>query len=543
VPSPVRREFAVAGRVLVGTVLLVSGAAAGWGGTPGTGARATEPAPLDAFFLAIATTSLTVDAGVPFTMTADVLGAFPPLVYLWSSPAFGTSRNASWTVVLPTPGSATVALAVADAASDLENTTLTLVATPPPALTAAAASPVADVGVPIAVSLAIAGGVPPYTLAWSMPDGTGNGSIVVDAPATVVVPVTPSVTGPAWFAATAVDFVGGRTAIAAPVGTVSAPLVLDTPTLPVAGEVGVPVAIGAVAVGGAPPVEVAVSVDGPVEQPLTNVTGPLPTTTIQWSGTFPTSGNWSGWIVAHDGTNTSVVQPIALAIVPALSVGLVTDSIRPPLGGPLNLTGLVTGGVPPYAFAFTLSDGERAVGNLSGAGTVSWLAGPVTSGYLTITLTVRDALGIPSIAVGTVQVAGGSEHTAPAPLVGTGSPAVLAAAGAAGVAVGALGMFVVLRRLRHPVPAGPVAPADPGTLDTIRRLLLESDGLDRESLDYLAQEEGLTPEQIDRAVDAAITDGRIHREEESEGGRLVWGPSPPAVPATPERIPPDEAPP
>ncbi|MGI0150833.1 MAG: hypothetical protein ACREC5_02725, partial [Thermoplasmata archaeon] len=211
--------------------------------------------------------------------------------------------------------------------------------------------------------------------------------------------------------------------------------------------------------------------------------------------------------------------------------------------------------------------------NLSGPGPASWPWRPDRAGSTVISVEVSDALGriveenltvlvtpaaTPSEpTTGDPPVSGTDPPIAPpaptpvpvAPLPGNASPAGpnLAAefVGGFGAATG-LGLMVLLgwvllrgrlgRRLRPSDRSGP-------ELNTVGRLLRENGGVDRETLLFLAEGEGLEEKAVDRALARLTAGGRLRTEVDSDGldcYRLL-APTRPAEPEgpTPESTDPD----
>ncbi|MCI4336237.1 MAG: hypothetical protein L3K17_03445 [Thermoplasmata archaeon] len=476
----------------------------------------------------------TVDAGVPFTLTANLGDGLAPFGYLWSCPLVGFANTASWTVDLGSAGEAArFTLEVFDADEQVAWTNLTLNVTTAPSVTASSVNASADAGTPVGLHVDASGGVPPYSLGWTLTGNGSSGSAILPSPGAYSEAVWTNATGPAWAGVTLVDALGGRASAATWVTTEFAYPNVSLALSPAWAEAGQPFHLLVAVAGGTPPIvwsvgAIAPLLSGSASQGTLDRSGD-----IAWNATIEIVGNFTVWFTARDAVGVDLEAAVTVSVIPPVNASLAILNASPTAGAPLALGGLIGGGVGPFDYDWTLSDGERAAGNLSSAGPINWTASPSSPGYLSILLTVRDAAGGTAQEVRTVLVLPGPPPSSPPP--GTTAldslPWTLGAL--LGVSVAALAGWVWVRRRRRPVTDdhdGPVR------TEVVARLLEENGEVDIETLEYLADGEGLDPPEVRRAVEALVTDGRVRRENSADGDRLFWvdptGPAPAAFPET-----------
>lgn len=494
---------------------------------PASPGNAARPAPrVDGLLVTIVTPSPVVDPSVPFTLEATVAGGLPPFEYLWTSPLLGSNRSANWTVELRGGEATNVTVEVADAASEWGIANLSVSAGPVLALTASAPTAPVDLGEIVAVNVTVKGGVAPYTLQWSAPGDGESGRTPLAGAGTVAVPVAANGTGPAYVAVDLTDAVGGEaTAIAALPTTFPLPVVTAT-AIPSAAEVGQPFHLAAEVLGGAPPVAWTVSALGPVT-PVSPTAGVLDGGGgIAWTGRVAAPGNLTVAIDAVDARGSVATATVLVPVVAPVSSTLATGGSVASNGSTLLFSGRVVGGSPPYRFAFSLSDGESATGNLTAAGPVNWTAFPARGGYLVASLGVTDALGYSTESSLTVRVGPAASVAPPAPDPGSGTGSgSIGAWGAGLLLVGAAGYgtFRFLRARRPPSTA-----SEAGEYAVLRELTSAPGGIDRGSLEALAAPRGIGPDRLTALVEEATRRGRVVLWSLPEGDRLRWVDDPPS---------------
>jgi hypothetical protein len=90
-----------------------------------------------------------------------------------------------------------------------------------------------------------------------------------------------------------------------------------------------------------------------------------------------------------------------------------------------------------------------------------------------------------------------------------------------GVFLGVTGLALVVARLRRRGPPAETPPSDPELV--LERLISPSDGVDRFTIELLAEEEGVPIAVVRATLDRLIADGRVRSESDPDGGEvLAW---------------------
>jgi hypothetical protein len=267
------------------------------------------------------------------------------------------------------------------------------------------------VGRPVSFATSIAGGAPPYQVAWQVP-----GQTIRSAPSFALAFATPGVKS--------VNLTVTDSALAA--WTVNFPvtvlpdlgIVADANTT--ATDVGYPVSFSSTLAGGISPATANWTFgDG------SGAAGPNAT------HAYTTSGNFTAEVTARDALGEFAQVPVGVLVHPTLSVApaLLGTSIAV-AGAETNLTAGISGGTPPYTIAWSWNGSVR-----------STYAAPTptfpSAGSVQVQVSVTDSVG--ARASGTFAVLVGPA-TAPPP---TGGPAGTNVAGeAAVVGVAVVGLVV-----------------------------------------------------------------------------------------------------
>jgi len=193
------------------------------------------------------------------------------------------------------------------------------------------------------------------------------------------------------------------------------------------------------------------------------------------------------------------------AVTQPLSVAL---DATPDGSGGFALTLTVAGGLPPYRYAWTGTDGTAGNGTAGGAGEVVVSVATVRGAPVTFSVDVVDASGTTASASSTVSPAGGA--AAPSFPVGP-----IAAGGA--LALGGAAAVLWFRRTRRPSAAP--APVDPVSL--LRELLEPCEGADRSAIELLAEEQGVPLELVRSTVERLKAEGRVIAERGPDGEELL----------------------
>jgi hypothetical protein len=321
--------------------------------------------------------------GSSYSVPLAATGGFPG--YTWSATGLPASLTLnSQTGVLsgtaPAPGAYTFGFTVTDstqatASVSLQDTfvaRLHIITTSLPSVPAGS-----SYGVP----LAAAGGFPPYT--WS---ATGLPASLTLNSQTGVLSGTAPPPGAYTFGFTVVDSTGA-TASASFLDTFTAPppppLNFMTASLLPGGVVGTPYSTVFQATGGTPGYQFSL-VGGSLPGGLTlNSSGVL-------AGTPTAYGQFSITVQTTDSTGTSTSLVFILTIRPAPLVITTGTSLTAPVGTPISIAFVASGGAPPYSFSATGSFPGGA--QFSGAGVLTAPA-PIAVGTYSFQVSVADTQG------------------------------------------------------------------------------------------------------------------------------------------------------
>ena len=466
-----------------------------------------------------------VDPWTPFTLSAEIAGGIPPLEYLWQSPQLGTNRSSSWTVELGPAATATFLLEVADAASNFGSANLTVTVGAPLGLTASVPPEAIDVGDAATLTVGISGGVGPFAISWAVTGDGGNGWTTASADGNLTVPLPVNAAGGAWVSIDLTDQAGGTAHL-----SVGLPMAYPPPGLVMgngsaAGEAAHPFRLAVELTGGAPPIAWRVDPLGPVSNasaPNGILDGPG---AIAWTAVLSAAGNLTIEVTATDATGAVAMVTAVVPVVPPVADTLAPTPARPVNGTALLLSATVGGGMAPYRYTLGLSDGEGASGALLTAGNVNFTTVPASPGTLVARFTVTDALGGSTTTTLALDVA---PDSGPPATVGTSSgpgagDALVWSAGLAGLAAGGMGGYLLRHRRERPPPSPKPETAD---LSVLERLLAPTDGLDRESLEFLAEEDGVGTDRLGELIDRGVRAGRVRRRLDGGEERLEWTPPP-----------------
>jgi hypothetical protein len=475
-----------------------------------------------------------VEPDRPFTVTAVPSGGFGgSLRYSWNDSLGVAGANASIVLMAPSYGTVVVSVTAVDFLGDTAEASATVGIGTTPSIALDPLLSETDVGLPIPVRIEVNGTFAPYSVDWQLLPGGASGSSTIDAPGTVEIAAVVEAPGYAWVEATVTDSRGVATTIDGIVGTVHPrpQLLLTLPQSAV--DCGSVARVLGLVVGGTPPF----SWSAAASLPVLNVSGASgavgPTEAINWSGEFDESGNATVRFDIADAAGILLLANTTLQVFGALTPALAIATPDPGVGSPLNLSVDLSGGVSPYRYELTLSDGEESGGTAPSAGPIFWVAHPASPGYLVIQVTVEDAvLGAArletTVIVGPDPGPTPATPPAPGPTAGsdpphTGSPDV-GTEGAAIAGVLVLGLVAVgagwwgWRRIRARRKR-PTTGEPPG-VEVVARLLRGSAGTEAAALRVLAEEEGLAPSEIDGAMRRLQSSGQVIVERGPEGMEL-----------------------
>jgi len=492
-----------------------------------------------------------VDEGFPTHLLAEVANAIGNFTLRWSDSFGDRSVGSSWVVNFSEPGPVTVLVSVSDDLGDIGNASVELTVEPPLGLAVRSGVAEVDLGEKVPVELLLSGGVAPF---YVIANALGSESefhasgVVARSVNGTLLPFAP---GPFVVEVGAVDAVGARAGVEELVATVE-----DAPRLLVnltpGGEVEVGEAftvMGVLSAGSAP---FNWSIDSTL--PLSSSSAPSGALStdglLAWTGSVATPGFGALELTVRDGTGAPVSWNESLTVLASLHASLLGNG-EATTGHPWPIEAWVEGGAPPYTVEFQSTDGESHLANLTAAGSVSWVAQPSEPGLWQASATVVDRLGA-EIRVtfnGSVSAApGGTPGSGNPPSTNSDAPSSSTPGvdegflGGLGTAVGlaliGLVAWVFLRGRFRPAASKPPAVSSTA-LAVVRRLLRENDGVDRDTLDLLAEEEGVDPATVGPAVSRWESLGRVRREASGEGSETLYWEAAGRPGSRPAGLPPD----
>jgi hypothetical protein len=480
-------------------------------------------------------TETDVDIPVPFNATAldEPVGSAagwscgPPGTFVpvdrTSSTDFSCAFSAVGTgdvlfEVLPPPSAAPASV------------TLRETVVPRPTIVALSPNLTGEVGEPGVVTVAIAGGVPPFHLDWVDIGTTTSGALVVPADGPVVLPFTPVRSGSLELVARAID-ADGVVTLNATTRWIVEPA-LNTSAVPsrISEPWGAELSLtGSVTAGVAPFLWLVTTGSVPLNE--TDSSGVLSAVgSFGWEGSYAIEGSTAVTLTLVDGVGGFSTRTFEIAGVPPLAgrVSVVPAAVGST--GTFLVALSLSGGLPPFELNVSASDGTSANRTVPSDGT-SWSAFTAErGGALRIRVSVTDRLGVEcewnrTVAVPYVSpppVPPTGENGAPSPLgtsLTTISVAVLVALVVVGGAV--LGISVLRRRRAHGAPAPP-----PDPVAVLRQIIEPADGADRTTVELLAEEAGVALDVARSTLDRLIAAGAVRSETEPEGEEVLSWSSP-----------------
>jgi hypothetical protein len=484
-----------------------------------------------------------VDVGVEVTLTGAALGGQSPYTPEWSL-GVGTLES-GWSIQWTAPSVSRTVVAmfeVRDRTGATAIATTNIHVVPGPFLELSDPDGLGDVGLPMLFAVNVSGGVGPYSVHWSDVNGSSTGSSIVPADGVYNGAVVPSVAGPVWVTGSVVDAWNRSYSGTAPIGRAAAPPSLTPESVPFA-EVGYPTPVTLGVADGTPPFTWSMPAVAGVSA-VSSSGGTLDADgTVAFTVTFDRGGNYSLPIQVVDNAGAVDATNVTVAVAGGLNLTVALGSPTVSTGQSIDVVATVSGGLPPYAYRLSLSDNEEASGNVSLAGPVHWTATPAASGYLTLRGSVTDSTGRVANVTVTVYVAPASPDGS---LSGpsTGGAGTLTVVGAVvGAVVALAGGFVVRRWWRWPLRRSTAAAPGRAERAVVRELLAEADdGIDRATLELLAEERQVSSTAVSAALDSWQRVGRVRLEEADDGREVVrW--VAPTRPGASVVVPPSDAPP
>lgn len=444
---------------------------------------------------------------LPFELVAKVASGAPLTSYSWRDSLGGSSNATAWELEIAVPGDLTVTLEVTDAAGDRGITSLTL--SVQPRLSVSVSSPLAqvDTGVPAPFFINVLGGVPPLRASWVPSGGGPGGNATWPTDGNYSEEVSFSQTGPAWILVRVSDDVGDSASADQRVAEAVAPGALALATNGSVTEVGWPLGVAVAVDEGAPPFHWSLTSSLPLGGGSPTL-GVFPSDgAYRWNLTFAFPGAATLNLTTTDSVGSLLTTSTAVVVEPPLSIELSTPGLEP--STPFEVSANVSGGLSPYAYQFRLSDGETAVGTDASAGLVSTYFDPRPDANYSLELRVTDQLGQSAFTTESLRVGGSTL------LISDPPSADLSTYGGVAVLGGLLllAAFYLYRRFGR-APEASSAP-EHSALSTVRRLMKQSQIIDRETLVLLCEEAGETPEDVQAALQVLFRTSEVSRESGS----------------------------
>lgn len=469
-----------------------------------TGLLVASAAGTDVIPVRIVPSADPVDAAMPFQLTAWTSSAEPVTSYNWTNDLGGSTDTAVWDLDVDVPGNLTVTVKVSNAAGDQGAATLTLPVRP--ALSVTVSSPLAqvDAGLPAPFFIAVAGGVPPLTVNWTPASGGTPGSATWPVDGNYSEELNFTRPGPGWILVHATDALAQSTNVDDLLTEVVNPGSLVLTTNGTVGEVGWRIGIAVAVNQGAPPFRWSLSSSLPLSSSA-NPAGFFPTDGMyRWNVSFAFPGVALLNLTAVDAIGAPLAASAAVVVEPPLTIQIIPPGVEP--SSPFQVSTNITGGLPPYAYQFRLSDGESSNGILASPGSALAEFNPPPNAGYSLEVRVTDTLGQSSNSTEFLRVNGLTPAVSDPPSI------VWASYGSTGglVVVGLVLSFYAYRRLRR--RPEPPAASERSALPTVRQLMRQSQIIDRETLLLLCEEAGETPEAAQAALQVLIRTEEVSTE-------------------------------
>lgn len=315
------------------------------------------------------------DLGVPVTFVDPYANTSSGYAQAWTFGDGNTSDLSTAIHAYSRVGSYVVSLSASDGSGRFNNSTLTLVVLPRPAITLSTGHVPTDAGLPLAISSAVVGGAPPLRFRWDF--GDGNASVFENASHAYASPgsylVTVSVSDSAGVNATA-----NATVVVNPAPSVT--ISLNWPIL----DIGQSLSISAMHRGGTGAVRFTYA-----GAPL----GCLPGNVTTYTCNPASVGTYLVSVTAIDalGAVARASAPL-LTVYPSLTATVTADRRAIDIGQEVNISTSVSGGAPgPY----TVSLSGLPPGCAPPVDSTSWRCLPSAVGSYNLSVVVNDTSASP----------------------------------------------------------------------------------------------------------------------------------------------------
>ena len=403
-----------------------------------------------------------------------------------------------------------------------------------PHLSVEPVAPISEVGSVTFARVDLSGGVLPIALSWNLSGDRSAGTELIESDGEGVFAFAAGSAGTFGIGVRATDALGSWATNGTAIIQVDPDLQANATGLSMLDSPYVLAAVDGAALSGCPPFEWWVL---PEYLPTnhSNENGTLGDAgEFTWNGSYAREGNLSITVDVNDGCGANWQDNLQVPLAPPLraraSAGPGPSSSNETLE--VNLS--IQGGAPPFRVDVNASDGESWNRTAPVDGVYDWLLATDGNGTLQVTLAVEDDLGTGAEFNFTVTLArpitpsdppptrSPPSSTVPQPVGNSTVGPTLGVVGLlapVGLSAGVAGAFLLLRRRRNRRERA-VSPA-PDPVAVLRRIIEPADGAERFTVELLAEEAGLSLEQIRSTINRLVSEGKIHSENGADGEEVL----------------------
>lgn len=474
----------------------------------------------DGFAAAIQPSALVVDVGTPVDFsvrTLDAPAGFSSLFGCQNSELVSSQGpgGLDYGCAFTTAGVAPVSFQAVGATSPYLVATAALRELVVPRLSAGfpAGAPAGEVGETVYAPVLLEGGVPPFTVNWSLVGAGTAGSEGVPSDGVAYLPLQPASAGALDLSVTAVDALDQESLPVSETVTVLPPLATDAFASASPAGRAVSLNLSASVLAGASPFAWTVVAGAPATNASASAGTLADAASFAWNATYGTEGTVNVTVVVVDATGASTVENLSVGLAPPLSV---RATVVPTGPGTVTLEVNVSGGVAPYSYLWNDSAGDAWNGSSLAPGSLVLRERSSCAGPCSFRVAVVDALGASASAQLEVNV------SSPTSTAAAGPSATVALAAA--LVLGVAGAGALLLRRRRPAQAS--APPDP--VAVLREVIAPADGVDLGLVELLAEEQGVPREVVHTTLARLKAEGTVRSGRGADGEEVLAWDEPPS---------------